>query len=232
MEKDKFDRSLKEALNRMQPTPPVDMTERFVERLRKEKLPVQPSCRRRAYLIKWKVASVVAAAAMLLFIVVPWELREVTPVELSKQMSNGKLQSAIGEEPPVKVDSHTNESQQRENVLQNTYSRQPSTLLASAKEPPIAVKPLPQETPSENLSAITMPGTTQQPASTEISSENVESRDVLAFTPSEIELMERAEKMKVQVEMYNAELMQCILLEQRELERQSIAVEKIVEKNV
>lgn len=232
MERDKFDRSLKDALSRMQQPMPADMTERFVKRLRKEKLPVQTGSSRRAYLAKWKVVSVVAAAAMLLFIVVPWSLREMTSVDLSQQVSGGERQPAMGEAPAVKSEPPADEPLQKKNILPNVHRQKSNKLLASAKEIPIAAKPRPLETPSENLSVSKMSDTIQLSSPTEVSPENVANYDALAFTPSEIELMERAEKMKVQVDMYNAELMQCILLEQREQERQRIAVEKIVVRNV
>lgn len=226
MEKDRFDRSLKEALTRMQPTPPTDMTERFMARVQKEGASVKP---RRRYFLLWRTSPVVAvAAAVLLLVFLPLKRKDNMPVIVSSSTQEEKLTS-VEEMASMVVEKE---------VVEENLPTTPAIGKRSGKSKRKAVKMLAQAAlVSETVedASLSVPADTSGlPASVSETSDIAQEPAASVYTEHEKELMALAEEKRQHAEMYIAELLQSVLVEEqeREYEHQVKVAEKIVVENV
>lgn len=226
MKKDKFDKMLAEAVNRTQPAMPKDMTERFMERMRKEKI-VPPPVRRRFSL--WYIPAIAAAAAVLLLMLIPIRTEEQvvesqpllatsgTPRPLKKETEMVGVKKAVAEAlPSARVENAEKAGRAKPKVM---------SLLAQAT---------PKHEQQESLLEIAEADTAGCAAPVETLAEDEKKPTTPFFTVHERELMALAEAKRAHVEMYLAEMLQCALLEQREWEYQpqKETEEEFVVKNV
>lgn len=226
MKKDKFDKMLAEAVNRTQPAIPKDMTERFMERMRKEKI-VPPPVRRRFSL--WCIPAIAAAAAVLLLMLIPIRTEE-------QVVESQPLLATSGMPMPLKTGG------EMVSVKKAMAEALPSARVEAAEKAgrakPKAMSMLVQATPKheqqESLLEIAEADTAGCAAPVETLAEDEKKPTTPFFTAHELELMALAEAKRAHVEMYLAEMLQCALLEQREWEYQpqKETEEEIVVKNV
>ena len=209
MEREKFDKMLSEALSRTQPAMPEHMTERFMERMRKEKVTVQP-VRRRFSL--WHTSAIVAAAAAVLLLI-------FIPIRKEEPASDNLSLSIPGNMPmPVKKEVAM--------VVEEKSAPAAASVAAPAKPAgrakPKAVKLLAQVAPSDeqqgSISETAVADTSGRTAPAEAIAEKEKEPSAPVFTPQELELIALAEKKKAHVRMYLAEIQQSVLIEQRERE--------------
>lgn len=210
MEREKFDKMLSEALSRTQPAMPEHMTERFMERMCKEKVTVQP-VRRRFSL--WHTSAIVAAAAAVLLLI-------FIPIRTEEPASDNLSLSIPGNMPmPVKKEVAM--------VVEEKSAPAAAPSVAAPAKPagrakPKAVKLLAQVAPSDeqqgSISETAVADTSGHTAPAEAIAEKEKEPSAPVFTPQELELIALAEKKKAHVRMYLAEIQQSVLIEQRERE--------------
>lgn len=226
MKKDKFDKMLAEAVNRTQPAMPKDMTERFMERMRKEKI-VPPPVRRRFSL--WYIPAIAAAAAVLLLMLIPIRTEE-------QVVESQPLLATSGMPMPLKTGGEMVGA--KKTVAEAFPSARVETAEKAGRAKPKAMSLLAQATPKheqqESLLEIAEADTAGCAAPVETLAEDEKKPTTPFFTAHELELMALAEAKRAHVEMYLAEMLQCALLEQREWEYQpqKETEEEIVVKNV
>lgn len=226
MKKDKFDKMLAEAVNRTQPAMPKDMTERFMERMRKEKI-VPPPVRRRFSL--WYIPAIAAAAAVLLLMLIPIRTEESLvesqpllatsgmPMPLKKEIEMVGVKKAVAEALPSA----------RMEATEKAGRAKPKAMSLQAQATP-------KHEQQESLLEIAEADTAGCAAPLETLAEDEKKPATPFFTAHELELMALAEAKRAHVEMYLAEMLQCALLEQREWEYQpqKEIEDEIVVKNV
>lgn len=226
MKKDKFDKMLAEAVNRTQPAMPKDMTERFMERMRKEKI-VPPPVRRRFSL--WYIPAIAAAAAVLLLMLIPIRTEE-------QVVESQPLLATSGTPRPLKKETEMVGA--KKTVAEAFPSARVEAAEKAGRAKPKAMSQLAQATPKheqqESLLEIAEADTAGCAAPVETLAEDEKKPTTPFFTAHELELMALAEAKRAHVEMYLAEMLQCALLEQREWEYQpqKETEEEIVVKNV
>ncbi|MBR1593334.1 MAG: hypothetical protein IJ659_00985 [Alloprevotella sp.] len=216
MESEKFNKQISEALRQMQPQQPADMTERFMERLRREGLPAQsitkpkPKPKRTA---RWiSLSAVAAAAAVLLLVFLPTKQKPALPAA---------PQLAQSEAPQTATSTAT--------VPTPTPSASPVVPAASRESPDTPDSPEIPENPEapENPETLETPESLEAPAASTASAPSAALTAVVpsvatvsqpqpAFTDEERRLMERAEEMRPQALLYAAEILQCARIEARE----------------
>lgn len=210
MEREKFDKMLSEALSRTQPAMPEHMTERFMERMRKEKVTVQP-VRHRFSL--WHTSAIVAAAAAVLLLI-------FIPIRTEEPASDNLSLSIPGNMPkPVKKEVAM--------VVEEKSAPAAAPSVAAPAKPAgraklKAVKLLAQVAPNDeqqgSISETAVADTSGHTTPAEAIAEKEKEPSAPVFTPQELELIALAEKKKAHVRMYLAEIQQSVLIEQRERE--------------
>ena len=235
MERDKFNNDITEALRRTLAAPPEGMTERFMERLRKEKYITKTFQKKRNVMLWIALPSLVAAAAAICFVVllptkkIPTEQQsEVRIAQIKKEPQHVTLPSQIAYEhayeQPEAMKSVKNSKSVKaskvkmlravENTVQWTSNSTTETIkdvILSADTPQVAEFTSQETINAEKhlmVHAETIVNSPATPPSVSESSINKIKGSQPGYTPEEIQLMRRAEQVRLQALLYAAEITQ------------------------
>lgn len=224
MDEKKFNNDLREALRRMQPDVPGDMTGRFMDRMRREGATAPtpaPAPQRRTLRIATWLSSAVAAAAVALFFLLPGEApRHVADVHKNAQAKAvvPVLQRHDKNEVAPAMPQPEESAASLHNIISATgNNRSTSTASAACKHlPEINAEPTAEpytanvaEAPTQEAS---IPDAVESPQYAAAEAK----KQAGPFTANELILMERAERMNLQAVIYAAEARQEALVKSRE----------------
>lgn len=238
MESEKFNTQIAEALRRTQATPHADMTERFMERLRREGLPqmgVTHAKPKHRHLVAWfsGVAAVAAVVAWVVLLPLKEDIPTPTgaivqtvtmPAHSSEGVSASSPTMALANlQTPKKVFSsvRAGHSEKSAQTKIQVSSEQPEHSEILVSELPLPSAPPTQDAVSKALEV------------SKLKTQEAEDPNALSYSPYERELIAHAEAMREVAELYTAEVVQEDRIAIRERDAiQSMRVERVADKDI
>lgn len=212
------DQGIREAMRRLQPDPPKDMTERFMVRLQNHR----KSKRKGWRVVLWGVGSVAAAALVAIAVLPSVNIEEPRQQHIASQTTHHEQSVQQSPQHKIEIISPSYDLQTKQATTPRPAQSATPKVIAKAKEIPAdttskkTAVPKYQETPAnhtQTLSIATDPKLERQ------------------FTPREQYLMDRAEQMSYIAATYTAEVLQEQRIRHQELIQASTKEENIKTQN-
>ena len=203
MEKENFSKQITEAIQKMQPAQPAGMTNRFMERLRKEGVPQAPLANTQPrHRIQFLLYSAAAVAAIVMLVV----LFSRQKLSFEKKVDTAQVVHKVSKPTVIPATTIAKTVIPEKGDATNKVEQSTSTqLLASSNI----------NATKENLSAISSEEQTQPQMPVEPvamhEEKDVQKVNVLEqeqYTPFELELIAHAEAVRDLAELYTAEIVQ------------------------